>query len=77
MVAQPSVGSHGYPEWESGVNRAMIPASYQPTERTRKIRLDLGLLETSEQEQLKSWSEKAPVWGVRVCGCRLLGTGGA
>lgn len=77
MVAQPSMGSHGYPAWELEVNRAMISANSQPTERTRKIGLDLGLLEILEQEQLKSWSEKAPVWGVWVCGCRLLRTGGA
>lgn len=46
---------------EPGVNRAMIPVSSQPTERTR----------------LKSWSEKAPVWGVCMCGHRVPGTEGA
>lgn len=48
-------------EWEPGVNRAAISGNSQLTERTRKIGVDLGLLETSEQDQLKSWSEKAPV----------------
>lgn len=64
-------------EGEPGVNRAMIPVSSQSMERTRKVGLDLGLLETSEQEELKSWSEKAPVWGVCLCGQRVPGTEGA
>lgn len=64
-------------EWEPGVNRAMIPVISQPTERTEKVGLDLGLLEISEREQLKSWSEETPVWGVCMCGCRVPGTEGA
>lgn len=55
----------------------MIPVGSQSMERTRKVELDPGLLETSEQKELNSWSEKAPVWGVCVCGHRVPGTEGA
>lgn len=63
-------------EWEPGVNKALILESSQPMKRTRAVRLDLGLLEMSEQERRKPWSEKAPVSGVCMCGRKFLGTEG-